>query len=120
MPESRAHRETAERIAKKLSTDYNPAEGLDIKTPTEVGEIETPTTLQDAVKQLAPFAGKKKRWVAPTDNRSIPKLRGILEGTGIGIRDNKGNVVKRAAAPQKNQRKTPRKPSEQRILELSD
>jgi len=32
MPESRSHKNTANRIAKKLNAEYNPGEGVDIKS----------------------------------------------------------------------------------------
>ena len=52
MPESRSHKATANRIAQKLSAEYNSGKGVDIKSAHATVEVETPDTVQDALGQL--------------------------------------------------------------------
>ncbi len=45
MAESRSHKTTANRIAKKMNTEYNDGKGVDIKSTNATIEVETPETV---------------------------------------------------------------------------
>jgi len=44
MAESRSHKTTANRIAKKMNAEYNDRKGADIKSTKATIEVETPET----------------------------------------------------------------------------
>ena len=92
MPESKSHTTTANRIAKKLGGEYNPAEGPDIVTPGAAVEVETVDTVRDALRQLRGF--KKDVFIAGTNKDAVQKALEATKGTTVGVMDNQGNVVK--------------------------
>ena len=52
MPESRSHKITAGRIAKKFKSEYNDGKGVDIKSKKGTIEVEIPESVSEAPKQL--------------------------------------------------------------------
>jgi hypothetical protein len=52
MAESKSHKTTASRLAKKFNTDYNQGQGADVQAKKAAIEIETPETVGDASRQL--------------------------------------------------------------------
>lgn len=50
--ESRSHKITANRIAKKTNTEYNDGKVVDIKSTNATIDVETPQTMGDALEQL--------------------------------------------------------------------
>jgi len=62
MTESRSHKTTANRIAKKFNTDYNNGDGIDIKSKRATVEVETPETVSDAPGQLRGHRGPAYIW----------------------------------------------------------
>ena len=52
MSESRSHKITANRIAKKLKTNYTPEKGIDINSPKMAVEVETQGLVSEGIRQL--------------------------------------------------------------------
>ena len=94
MAESRSHKITAMRIAKKLKTEYNNGKGVDIKAKTRTVEVETPETVSDALGQLKGNRGPV--YIAGTNKDDVAKALAVTQGTTVGVMDNQGNVVKRS------------------------
>lgn len=92
MTESRSHKTTANRIAKKLGTEYNNGSGVDVKSKRATVEVETPETVADAPNQLRGHRGPA--YIAGTNQNAVNKALEVTKGTTIGVMDNQGNVVK--------------------------
>ena len=94
MTESKSHKATSNRLAKKFKTEYNRGKGADIKTKKVAIEVETPDTVADASRQLQ--GHKKPVYIAGTNKEAVKKAVEATEGTTIGVMDNQGNIVKRS------------------------
>ena len=94
MTESRSHKSTANRIAKKLKGDYNTGAGADINVPKMAVEVETPDTVADGLRQLQ--GHRKPVYIAGTNQGAVKAALEATEGTTIGVMDNQGKVVKRS------------------------
>ena len=94
MVESRSHKTTANRIAKKFKTEYNCGEGVDIKSKRATVEVETPETVADAPRQLRGHRGPS--YIAGTNKAAVEKALEVTQGTTIGVMDSQGNIVKRS------------------------
>lgn len=94
MPESKSHKTTSNRIAKKYNTDYNNGNGVDVKSPRATIEVETSDTVKDAPGQLRGHKGPC--YIAGTNAEAVQKALEVARGTTIGIMDNQGNIVKRS------------------------
>ncbi len=94
MAESRSHTTTANRLAKKLKTDYNEGKGPDINTDNLAIEVETEDSVSDASRQLQGF--NKPVYVAGTNQKAVQKALEKYENTTIGVMDNQGKIVKRS------------------------
>ncbi len=94
MTESRSHKITANRIAKKFGVDYNDGKGVDIKSPKATVEIETPETVGNAPGQLRGHQGPT--YIAGTSKEAVAKALRIAIGTTIGVMDNKGKIIKKS------------------------
>ena len=94
MTESRSHKITANRIAKKFGVDYNDGEGVDIKSPKATVEIETPETVDNAPGQLRGHQGPA--YIAGTSKEAVAKALRTTKGTTIGVMDNKGKIIKKS------------------------
>lgn len=92
MTESKSHKTTANRLAKKFKTDYNTDKGADIQTADIAVEVETPETATDASRQLQ--GHKKPVYIAGTNKEAVEKALEATRGTTIGVMDNQGNIVK--------------------------
>lgn len=92
MTESRSHKATASRIAKKLKTVYNSGKGVDIKSTRATVEVETPETVSQAPSQLRGHKGPA--YIAGTNQQAVKKALKVTEGTTIGVMDNQGNIIK--------------------------
>ena len=99
MPESRSHRATANRIAKKHKTQYNEGKGADIQTPRIAAEVEPPESVADAMRQLRGY--QKRVYIVGTNQEAVKKALEITEGTTVGVMDNQGNIVKRSTRKMK-------------------
>lgn len=92
MAESRSHKTTANRIAKKMKTEYNDGKGVDIKSTNATIEVETPETVADAPGQLRGHRGPA--YIAGTNKEAVNKAIETTKGTTIGVMDSQGNIVK--------------------------
>ena len=99
MPESRSHRATANRIAKKHKTQYNEGKGADIQTSRIAAEVEPPESVADAMRQLQGY--QKRVYIVGTNQEAVKKALEITEGTTVGVMDNQGNIVKRSTRKMK-------------------
>ncbi len=92
MAESKSHKTTSNRIAKKFNTDYNSGKGVDIKSTRATVEVETPNTVKDAPGQLRGHKGPA--YIAGTNADAVQKAIEVTKGTTIGVMDNQANIVK--------------------------
>ena len=92
MTESRSHKTTANRIAKKMNTEYNDGKGVDIKSTTATIEVETQETVADALGQLRGHRGPA--YIAGTNKEAVNKAMETTKGTTVGVMDSQGNIVK--------------------------
>ncbi|HUV95506.1 MAG TPA: hypothetical protein VMX14_11870 [Anaerolineae bacterium] len=92
MAESKSHKATANRIAKKHSATYNPDKGADIRTDQIVVEVETPDSVSSAPRQLRGYRGPV--YIAGTNQEAVEKALEVTRGTTIGVMDNQGDIVK--------------------------
>lgn len=91
MAESRSHKTTANRIAKKMNAQYNDRKGVDIKSKNATIEIETPETVADALGQLRGHRGPA--YIAGTNKEAVNKAMETTKGTTVGVMDSYGNIV---------------------------
>ncbi len=94
MTESRSHKTTSKRIARKFGTDYNNGKGVDIKSKRATVEVETPDTVSDAPGQLRGHRGPA--YIAGTNKEAVQKALAVTQGTTIGVMDNQGKIIKRS------------------------
>ena len=92
MSESRSHKTTSNRIAKKMNTEYNDGKGVDIKSTNATIEVETQETVADALGQLQGHRGPV--YIAGTNKEAVNKAMETTKGTTVGVMDNQGNIVK--------------------------
>lgn len=92
MAEDRSHKTTANRIARKLGTAYEPGQGADIQTSRLVVEVETAKSVREAPGQLQGYRGPV--YIAGVNQEAIERALEVTKGTTIGVMDNQGNVVK--------------------------
>jgi len=92
MTESRSHKTTANRIAKKMNTEYNNGKGVDINSTNATIEVETPETVADAPRQLRGHRGPV--YIAGTNKEAVNKALETTKGTTVGVMDSQGNIVK--------------------------
>ncbi len=90
--ESRSHKTTANRIAKRLGTEYNDGKGADVKGAGITVEVETPDTVNDGPRQLQGY--RNEVYIAGTNQKAVEKALEKTDGTTIGVMDNHGNIVK--------------------------
>ena len=94
MAEERSHKATANRIAKRLGTTYEGGKGVDVKSPRATVEVESPTTMANALTQLQGHRGKV--YIAGTNMEAVQKAIDVTKGTTVGVMDNQGNIVKKS------------------------
>jgi len=95
MPESKQHRNTANRLAKKHHTSYNTGKGADIRTSKIAIEVETAGTVNDGLRQLQ--GHNKPVYIAGTDKVAVQKALETTKGTTVGVMDNQGNIIKKSS-----------------------
>jgi hypothetical protein len=91
MVESRSHKTTVNRIAKKLSVTPQD-EGVDIKTKKVAIEVESPGTVKGGMKQLQGHKGPV--YIAGVNQDTVQEALEATENTTIGVMDNQGKIVK--------------------------
>ncbi len=88
------HDQIAERLSKKFRTEYKKHKGIDIVTDDRVIEVETTKSgIYQGINQVKRFS--KARYIAVND-RNVQNALTSTEGTGIGVMDERGEIVKRA------------------------
>jgi hypothetical protein len=88
------HDEIAERIAKKLSTEYKAHEGIDI-VKDKVIEVETKkNSLSQGLQQV--IRSQKPRYLA-VNKPNIKNALDVTKGTGVGVIGPTGRIIKRAS-----------------------
>ena len=90
--ESRSHKAAANRIARRLGTEYNDGEGADVQGAGITVEVETPDTVDDGPRQLQGY--RNEVYIAGTNQEAVEKALEKTDGTTIGVMDNQGNIVK--------------------------
>lgn len=94
MSESRSHKTTSNRIAKKYGVEYNNGKGVDVKSNRATVEVETPSTVNGGLGQLQGHRGSV--YIAGTNQKAVDNAIEATKGTTIGVMDNQGNIVKRS------------------------
>jgi hypothetical protein len=85
MAESRTHKTTANRIAKKMNAEYNDDKGVDIKSTNATIEVETQETVADTLGQLRSHRGPV--YIAGTNKQAVNKAMETTKGTTVGVMD---------------------------------
>lgn len=94
MSESKQHHQISERIANRDGVGYDSQKGVDVRTRTRVTEVGVdPARVREEMAQVS--RSKKARYVAGPGAFVKAALK-ATQGTGIGVRDSRGNIVKRA------------------------
>jgi len=94
------HDRTANRLARKFRSTYR-RRGVDILSQGRA--IEVAVTLGDlyqSVKQLRRSRAPKKYLAVPS--YLLPKARKLLKGSGIGIMNTKGRIIKKCRKRRSN------------------
>jgi len=86
------HDKIAETLAKKFGVEYK-KRGIDIVTNERVIEVETKkSSLYQGINQVK--RSSKGRYIAVNDI-NMQNALDTIKGTGIGVMDEKGNIVKK-------------------------
>ncbi|MHC4442689.1 MAG: hypothetical protein ACYTF1_03120 [Planctomycetota bacterium] len=93
------HDTVAKQIAKKKGTTYNQGKGPDVKTNSQVIEVETVNSVNEAPSQLRGY--RKTSYIAGTDTEATKKALEVAEGTTLGVMNSKGKVIKRSTRKRK-------------------
>ncbi len=94
MSESKSHKTTSKKLAKKFKTEYNSGQGPDVQTNDKVIEVETFGTVKDGLRQLQGF--QKKVYIAGVNKETVNKAIELTKNTTIGVMDKDGNIIKRS------------------------
>ena len=89
------HDEIAEKLARKFNTEYKSTKGIDLVTRDRVVEIETKKEgIYQGIKQVE--KSSKPRYLA-VNKININNALEATHGTGIGIMNERGKIIKRAS-----------------------
>jgi hypothetical protein len=94
-----SHKATAERIAKRFNTKYNPGEGPDIVTVQAAVKVEAPDAVKDGIRQLQGY--QKRVYIAGTNKRAVEMAIEATQGTTVGVMDNHGRVIRSSSRRRK-------------------
>jgi len=87
------HNRIAKAIAEKKGVEYNKGKGADIKTPTQVIEVEVdPGKFKEGVRQLRGY--RRTRYLG-VPNELVKEAIKYTKGTGVGVMNEKGKIKKR-------------------------
>ena len=88
------HDQIAENLAKEFGAEYKKHQGIDIVTKKRVIEVETTKKgIYQGMNQIK--RSPKPRYMA-VDDKNIQNALEATEGTGIGVMDENGKILKRA------------------------
>jgi len=89
------HDEIANKLAKKLKTEYKSDKGIDLVTKDKVIEVETKKSgLLQGIKQVV--KSPKPRYLA-VNKINITNALEATKGTGIGVMSEAGRIIKKAS-----------------------
>jgi len=89
---NKAHTATANRIAERYRTNFNPHDGPDIEVDGLVIEVETTATLDDAVARLKRIKGRAT-YIALTNKEGVSMGVTAVRGTPVGVMDPDGEII---------------------------
>ena len=93
------HDQIAESLAEKFETEYKKHKGIDIVTKDWVIEVETTKSgIYQEINQVK--RSSKVRYLAVND-KNIQNALNAIEGSGIGVMDERGRIIKRARRKKK-------------------
>ena len=93
------HDQIADKLATKFNTKYKSQKGIDLVTPTRVIEVESQKgTLRQGINQVV--RSPKARYLA-VPNSVVKDAVEATKGTGIGVMNESGGIVKRASRKRK-------------------
>ena len=88
------HDRIAQKIAEKKGTAYNSDKGVDVRTSTQVIEVEVDSNkFKEGVRQLQ--GTSKARYLA-VPNDIVKEALEYTKGTGVGVMNEHGRIKKRA------------------------
>ncbi len=88
------HDQIAENLANKFGSEYKKHKGIDIVTDNRVIEVETTKSgIYQGINQVK--RSSKARYLAVND-KNLQNAMNATQGTGIGVMDERGRIVKRA------------------------
>ena len=91
---TRKHEQVAQRLARKLGTEYDPKRSPDIRAKNVRIEVKSEACeIPKAIEQLGGGQLKKKYVCLPKNEHENAKR--LLKGSGIGLLDYRGNCTKR-------------------------
>ena len=90
--ENKAHKATANRIAKRLGVEYEPGGECDIETDSVTIEVETTATVAEAVTRLESREGKV--YVALTNREGVEEALRLTAHSRVGVLNSRGDVVR--------------------------
>jgi len=86
------HDQIAENLAKEFGAEYKKHQGIDIVTKKRVIEVETTKEgIYQGINQIK--RSPKPRYMA-VDDKNIQNALDTTEGTGIGVMDKNGRIIK--------------------------
>ncbi|ADB15030.1 hypothetical protein Psta_0340 [Pirellula staleyi DSM 6068] len=91
---NKAHTATARRIAARYNATFSPNGPYDIVGADITIEIETSATLAEGVERLQGAQGA--RYIAVTNKEAIVEAMRLTAGSGIGVMDPNGEIMKQA------------------------
>ena len=93
------HDQISEKLAKKFDVKYKKHKGIDIVTKSRVIEVETTKNgIYQGINQVK--RSSKARYIA-VNNRNIQNALNITKGTGIGVMNEQGKIIKKATRKKK-------------------
>lgn len=89
------HDDIANKLAKKFGTEYKSNKGIDIVLSNKVVEVETKKNgIPQGINQVA--RSSKARYLA-VNKMNINNAVLATEGTGIGVMNENGKIIKKAS-----------------------
>ncbi len=92
------HDRIAEQLASKEGVDYNRGKGPDIKGPKRT--IEVAVSASDLNSSVGQVRRHRKPYIATTPGMIDDAIR-VTQGTGVGVMNPQGEIVKRTGGKRK-------------------
>ena len=93
------HDQIANKLAKKFETKYKSRKGIDLVLPNKVIEVETKKAgIAQGIKQIE--KSDKDRYLA-VNKINIDNALASTDGTGIGVMNQAGRIIKKAGRSNK-------------------